>query len=183
MKKLVPSMVSVFLVVAGLLWVVPVFGQTTESASPAASTRESTASGTFFETASVNIGQDEMVDHDFFAASDSVTIAGTVYGDVVVFGGTIDISGHVTGDVIAAGVTVTISGPVDGNIRVAGMQVSVTSTVGKSAWIFGQTVTLSSAAEVGGSVLAAGETVTINGAAKTVTVTDTKYNKTGTANY
>ncbi len=60
----------------------------------------------------VVVGSDEVVDRNFFASGQNVTISGTINGDLYATGGTIIIDGVVNGDVLVAGGVVRITGKV-----------------------------------------------------------------------
>lgn len=108
----------------------------------------------------VILPKSEIVNHDYFAAGNTIEISGTVYGDVYAVGKSIVIDGDVRGDVIAAGGSITISGNVGQNIRVAGGQIVISGTVGKSVTSAGGNVHLTPSATVGGAFIAlSGEAV------------------------
>lgn len=68
----------------------------------------------------VVIGSDEVIDDDLYISGNTVTINGTVKGDVIATGSLITINGIVDGDVIAAGQAIIINGTVGQHIRMAG---------------------------------------------------------------
>ena len=117
---------------------------------------------------------------NYYAAGNSVEVAGAVESDLIVAGGSVVVSGAVGGDVIVAGGNVRISGPVGGNIRVIGGNVEILGTVarnvtaaagslvvGESAVVTGHLTvgvgSLELRGKIAGSVLAASGAVVLAG--------------------
>lgn len=98
------------------------------------------------------VARDEVVNDDYFAAGEGVTISGTINGDVFVFGGKTYIDGTVNGDVLAAGGQVTIDGPVSGNVRVAGGDIILSSEIGGNVTVAGGNVLIGDRATINGSL-------------------------------
>lgn len=103
----------------------------------------------------------EVVDKDYFATSEAVTLSGVVNGDAYLFGGVIIMEGEVNGDLIVAGGQVTIRGKVSEDVRVAGGQVTVSGQVGRSLTAVGGNVEVTDAATINGSLVGAGGNVSI----------------------
>src|SRR3990167_5151877 len=61
----------------------------------------------------VLVPKGEVVEGDYFAAGERVTIAGTVNGDAYVAGGNVVVEGEINGDLIRAGGTVNGRGKVE----------------------------------------------------------------------
>lgn len=102
----------------------------------------------------VILPQGETVDHDYFAAGETVEIHGTVNGDVYAAGGQVIITGTVNGDVLAAGGTVTLSGTVSQDARLAGGQITISGSVGRNLTVASGNVEVLESARLGGSVVA-----------------------------
>src|SRR5687767_13900949 len=68
----------------------------------------------------VYLSKGEIINHDYFAAGNTVNLSGTVNGDAYIAGGNVTVDGTVNGDLLAAGGNVTILGKVTGNVRTAG---------------------------------------------------------------
>jgi len=102
------------------------------------------------------LGKDEVVDKDYFAAGDTVTVLGTVNGDAYVAGGTVIVDGTINGDLLVAGGNVTVNGVVTQDVRVAGGNITVNGAVGGNATAVGGNVTVSNDARLSGSVVMAG---------------------------
>ena len=98
----------------------------------------------------------EVVDHDYFAAGESVTISGTVNGDVYVGAGSIFVDGKINGDLIAGAGTVTLTGEVSQDVRVGAGTVSIQGVVGQNVTVAGGNINIAKDSFIGGSVLAMG---------------------------
>lgn len=110
----------------------------------------------------VVLSKDEVVEHDYFAAGNTVNVSGTINGDAYVAGGNVTFDGIVNGDLIAGGGNVTILGKVNGNVRAAGGNIIFSSDVEKNATILGGSVALSDSGKIAGSLVSAGGTVSVN---------------------
>jgi cytoskeletal protein CcmA (bactofilin family) len=74
----------------------------------------------------VTIGADDVVEDDLYVAAQTVTVEGTVRGDLVAAGGTVRVNGGtVEGDLISAGQTVIVNGTVEDDVRIAGQALLV----------------------------------------------------------
>ena len=111
----------------------------------------------------VSVGREEVVDSTVYLAGTTVTVMGTIKGDLYCAGQNIDVTGMVEGDVICAGQTVNVSGNVLGDVRVAGQTVTIAGAVGHSLSAFGQSVTLSGDAAVNMDATVYGTSVQMGG--------------------
>ena len=102
---------------------------------------------------------DEVVDHDYFAVGESVTISGVVNGDVFVGAGSIFVDGQINGDLIAGAGTITLVGEVSQDVRVGGGTVSIQGVVGQNVTVAGGNISITKDAFIGGNVLAMGGNV------------------------
>jgi len=109
----------------------------------------------------VIIGQDEIVDHDLYVGGNTVIISGTINGDVFAGANSLIVDGVVNGDLLAGANTITVSGKVADDIRAGGNTISLNGVIGKNVTIFGNILTISSGAQIGGSVLAGGQVVSL----------------------
>lgn len=106
----------------------------------------------------VELGADEVVTHDYFAAGDYVTVSGTVDGDAYLAGGNVMVDGEILGDLLVAGGNVTVRGDVAGDIRVAGGNIELAGPVGGNVTALGGNIRISSDSSIAGSlVLGAGD--------------------------
>jgi len=96
----------------------------------------------------------EIINHDFFAAGDTVTISGVVNGDVYAAGASVTVDGTINGDLLAGAGMITLLGEVTDDVRIAGGNILINGTVGKNVTLAGGTATITSEAEIGGSILA-----------------------------
>lgn len=107
------------------------------------------------------LGKNEVVDKDYFAAGNSVSLEGTVNGDAYLAGGNIVVNGTVNGDLLAAGGNIDIRGTVTGNIRTVGGNVNLSGPVGRNVTLAGGSLNLASNANITGSLAAAGGQITL----------------------
>lgn len=105
---------------------------------------------------SVSLGVNEVVNRDYFAAGQNITIDGTVNGDVYAAGGQINLNGLVNGDVLSAGGNINVNGTVIGNVRAVGGNININGKIGRNVSIAGGNIILNPKAEVIGSFTAAG---------------------------
>ncbi len=110
---------------------------------------------------SILLPSSEVVNKDYFAAGDTVTIAGTVNGDAYVAGGNIIVEGVVNGDLLAAGGTITIRGTVTQDVRVVGGDVTVSGNVGRNITVAGGNISIPDSAKIDGSFVAGAGNVQI----------------------
>lgn len=116
-----------------------------------------------FGTKNVMVEEGEVIDRDFFAAGETITISGVINGDAFLAGGNISVDGKINGDLLAGGGMMTISGEVSDDVRVGGGNILISGTIGKNLTVGGGNVTISNEAKVGGSLLAFGGSLVVNG--------------------
>lgn len=104
----------------------------------------------------------EIIDKDYFAGGEAVTILGTVNGDAYVAGGNVTIEGTVNGDLLVAGGNIVVRGTVTDDIRAAGGSLTLSGNVGKNVTAVGGNVTISEGSNVMGSVVMAGGNLNLN---------------------
>ncbi len=109
------------------------------------------------------VGKDEVIDYDFFAGGQTVTISGVVNGDVFIGANTILVDGKINGDLITGSSNLTITGEVTDDIRCGGANIVVNGIIGKNITAVGSIIVINESARVGGSVLAMGSQINING--------------------
>lgn len=115
------------------------------------------------EAKNVELKRGEVVDRDFIAVAENVTISGTVNGDVYAAGANVVIDGRVNGDVLAVGGIVNLSGEVSDDVRMGGGNVLVSGSIGKNLTVGGGSVTVMREGEIRGSLLAFGGSLDIRG--------------------
>ena len=107
----------------------------------------------------VVLSSDEVVNRDYFAAGESVTISGIVNGDVFIGAGSVFVDGKINGDLIAGAGTVTLTGEITQDVRVGAGTVSIQGVVGQNVTVAGGNINITKDAFIGGSVLAMGGNV------------------------
>jgi hypothetical protein len=106
------------------------------------------------ETKNIEVKEGEVIDHDFFAAGESVTISGIVNGDVYAGAGNILVDGKINGDLMSGAGIITLLGEVTDDVRVGGGNILINGIIGKNLTVVGGSVTISRDAKIGGSILA-----------------------------
>lgn len=112
----------------------------------------------------VKLAGEEVVDGDFFAAGDSITISGTVNGDAYVAGGEVLVDGRVNGDLLVVGGKVVVEGVVAQDVRLVGGDILLAGQVGRNITVAGGSVNLSNTADVRGNILTASGALRLSGA-------------------
>lgn len=103
------------------------------------------------------------VDGTAWLGGNSVTVAGTVRGDLFCVGNTITITGVVEGDVLCAGNTLTVVGSVGGDIRLGGNSITISGSSGKATTLAGSSITLADGSRVGSDLTAGAATLNLAG--------------------
>lgn len=109
----------------------------------------------------VVLEKDKVVNQDYFAAGETVTLSGTVNGDAYVAGRNVVIEGTINGDLITVGGNVNIRGKVSNDVRAAGGQVVVSGEIGKNLTAAGGSVEVTDSAIIKGSFTSASGNVSI----------------------
>lgn len=109
------------------------------------------------------IPPNQIINHDYFAAGNTVLVLGTINGDLYSAGGNVTIKGKVNGDVLAAGGTLAINGDVTQDVRVAGGNINVTGKIDRNLTALGGNVDIADNAKIAGSVTLAGGQIVLNG--------------------
>lgn len=111
----------------------------------------------------VNVGSDEVIEHDLYASGGRIEVDGTVMGDLVAAGGEVVVRGTVGGDVLAAAGSVRLPGTIEGTVRTAAGRLLVTGELAEDLVVAGGRVRLGPAATVGGDLAFLGGWVTNDG--------------------
>jgi len=101
----------------------------------------------------VVIGSGEVVDDDLYIGGGTISIDGTVNGDVLAVGNEIIVNGRINGSLIAAGASVTVNGEVTGAVRIAGATLEVNGNVGGDVVAAGASLSLASTANIGNDLV------------------------------
>jgi cytoskeletal protein CcmA (bactofilin family) len=109
----------------------------------------------------------ETVNDDLFVASDTLTVKGTVKGDVIAVGSEVNIesSGVVQGDLIAAAQSVIVEGKVTDDVRIAGAVLIVGrgATIGDDLIAAGFSLEVEPGSAIGGSLVFGGAQLLMSG--------------------
>lgn len=99
------------------------------------------------------LSQDNVLNSDYFAAGDTVTVSGVVNGDAYITGGTIIIDGTINGDAMLAGGNITINGEITQDLRVAGGDITINGPVKRNLTVAGGDVQIGKSGAIAGNVL------------------------------
>ena len=117
--------------------------------------------------AAASIPATETIDDTVIAAPDqktqSIDVAGTVKGDLIVIGDVVIISGNVEGNVIAGARRVEVTGTVGGSLLGVAHTVIISGRVGRNAIAAGDSMNVSRSGEIGGNTIIAGREAVIDG--------------------
>jgi len=102
----------------------------------------------------VILPKDEIVNSDYFAWGQNVTIQGTVNGDAYIAGGKVIIEGEINGDLIAAGGQLNIRGKILNDVRIAAGQSIISADIGGNLTTIGGTTEITESANLLGSLVA-----------------------------
>lgn len=119
-------------------------------------TRIAAAESNLQTDGNIFLEKNEVVNKDYFATGDSVTISGTVNGDAYIGAGKITVDGTVNGDLIAGGGEIIINGTVAQNIRVAGGNITISGSIGRNATVLGGNINFTNDSKLAGSLVSAG---------------------------
>ena len=112
----------------------------------------------FRGAAEIVVAAGEVIDDDLYVTGGTITIDGTVRGDVIAAGRQVTINGTVEGDLIACGQAVVVNGRVGDDIRMAGMALNVGpgATVGDDIVAAGFSLEMEPDSRAGGALTMAG---------------------------
>ena len=96
----------------------------------------------------LTITEDETIQDDLYASSESVDIKGNVDGDVLTGAGTITIDGTISGDLTAAAGTIFLNGEVKDDVRMSGGTIYVNGKVGGDIIAGGGQIILSEESDI-----------------------------------
>lgn len=102
---------------------------------------------------SVTVASGEVVHDDLLVAADTITIDGTVDGDLWAVGTTVSINGVVNGNVVAAGQIVNIDGNVEDTVWAVGQTINVGGNINGNLQVAGLSVNIASTAKIEGNLL------------------------------
>lgn len=111
----------------------------------------------------VSLAADEVVEGNFYAVGNSVSISGEVEGDVVITGGNVTTSGTVGEDALIIGGTVSLGGTITDDVRIVAGEVTVSGVVNGSLSVIAKKVNILSTATIAGDVMIYGSEAIIEG--------------------
>jgi cytoskeletal protein CcmA (bactofilin family) len=111
----------------------------------------------------VSIPAGEVVEQTWVTSAKSVTIDGTLRGDLVAAGERVIISGTVEGNVLSAARRVEILGHVTGSVIAFGERVHVGGQIDRNAYVATERIRLTESGQIGRDLLAAGRGGEITG--------------------
>jgi len=102
----------------------------------------------------ITLEKNEIVNKDYFAAGDTVTLSGVINGDAYVAGGNVLFDGTINGDLFVAGGMVTIRGKVKNDLRAVGGNITIAGPIIGNVTLAGGNTNISPEGSIGGSLLA-----------------------------
>ena len=111
----------------------------------------------------ISIGQDQLIEGDFYTAGSIISISGEIEEDLLAAGAEVNLNGEVGADVLIAGGSVDINGTVGDDVRVFGGTVILAEPVLGDVFVIAGDLKIKSTASVTGDVTVIGGMVEING--------------------
>lgn len=108
------------------------------------------------------VPSDQVINHDYFAAADTIVISGTINGDTYLAAGNIIVDGTINGDLLAAGGNIDLRGKVK-NARIIGGNITVSGSIDNNLSAGAGSVNIISSAKINGSLAGAGGSLNISG--------------------
>ncbi len=111
----------------------------------------------------ISIGQDQLIEGDFYTTANIINVSGEVQDDFLAAGAEVNLNGKVGKDVLIVGGNVDIHGTVGDDLRVVGGTVIVAEPVLGDVFIIGGTVQVLQTASIAGDLTVIGGTVDVSG--------------------
>ena len=107
------------------------------------------------EGQNIVIEKGEVVDDDLYLSADTITVNGTIKGDLIAVGKNITVNGTVEGDLMAAGQSVVINGHVNDDARIAGagLLIGSAAVIGDDLIAAGASLETQKGSQVGGDLV------------------------------
>lgn len=112
---------------------------------------------------SVSIESNQVLEGDFYALGQAVTISGEAERDIYTLGQTVTINAPVTEDLVIIGDDVQVHGAVKDDIRVIGREIIIAQPVADDVVVLGGIVRILSTASIGGDLIFLGGEIQIDG--------------------
>jgi len=113
-----------------------------------------------------NVGASEVVPGNLYLAGSNLAVNGNVEGDLMIAGGNLNIDGIIRDDLTAAGGNLSLTGNYGGDLRCFGGSIFIDGEVGGEVLSFGSSITIGPNADIKGSLVAGGDVVIVDPAAK-----------------
>lgn len=115
----------------------------------------------------VTVAKNEIINDDLFVGAQTVEIEGVVNGDVFIGAQTVKITGTINGNLHVGAQTLDLSGTVKGNVYAGAQSVFVSgANIGGSLLAGGETISLDKDSSIGGSVITGGGIISIDSQVK-----------------
>lgn len=105
---------------------------------------------------SVSIGQDQLIEGDFYTTANIINISGEVSEDLIAVGTEVNLNGTVGVDALIAGGNVDVHGAIGDDLRILGGNVIIAEPVLGDVFIIGATVKVLSSASITGDITVIG---------------------------
>ena len=111
----------------------------------------------------VYVAKDQIIDGNFYAAGNNLTIEGEIKGDVICAGQSVTINAKVGGDILCVADTLNITSAVNGNVRVVGKNVTFDGSAARNFNAAASNLVIGQEALIGWDAVAAAATSEIRG--------------------
>lgn len=109
------------------------------------------------------IGQEQVIQGDYFGAGETIINNGKVNGDIYAASSEFENRGEVTGDILLAASYSKIGGKINGNLRIASSRTEISGEIEKNVTALTETLLLVEGAAVDGNINAFAASVILNG--------------------
>lgn len=113
---------------------------------------------------SISIGNDQVVENDFYATAGNISMSGEVRQDMYAVGGSVTVNGPVGVDLTTLSGTTQIHAPVGDDVRAIGGEIIIADRVAGDVFVIGGLLKVLSSASIGGDVFFYGGEADISGA-------------------
>jgi hypothetical protein len=112
---------------------------------------------------SVSVESNQVLEGDFYALGQSITLSGAAEKDVYAAGMAVTVNAPVTEDLVVAGGDIEVHGAIGDDVRIMGGEVIIADPVADDVVVLGGVVRILSTASVGGDLIFFGGEVVIDG--------------------
>ena len=113
---------------------------------------------------SVSIGNDQVVENDFYVTAGNISMSGEIREDMYAVGGSVTVNGPVGADLTVLSGTTQVHAEVGDDVRVIGGEVVIADRVGGDVFVLAGVLKILSSASIGGDVYFYGGEADISGA-------------------